>query len=290
MYNGNNFKQFTNMAILSYGQVGWRSSAVAPLGPQLLDTYGGAKAAYSLRKIRTDYTGFAIRVRRSNDNASQDIGFKSDGTLDTTSLLSFVGANSGFISIWYDQANNYDLIQATALNQLRIVSSGVLDTLNGKPSAYNSAGGVNRFMKVSFGANLSQPNTYFHLGSHTNAVGYILDNESGATQSAIYQASGTSLRLFAGSDLSLTYTPNIAAQRLIFAMTNSTTSRLGVNGATGSTGNANTGFMNGVTLGASVSSTSGNFAHHQELIIFNSNQLTNRAGIEANINSFYTTY
>jgi hypothetical protein len=162
----------------------------------------------------------------------------------------------------------------------------VLDTLNGKPSAYNSAGGVNRFMKVSFGANLAQPNTYFHLGSHTNAVGYILDNESGATQSAIYQGSGTSLRLFAGTDLSLTYTPNIAAQRLIFAMTNSTTSRLGVNGATGSTGNANTGFMNGITLGASVSSTLGNFAHHQELIIFNSNELTNRAGIEANINSF----
>jgi hypothetical protein len=256
----------------------------------ILDVYTNAKSAYSLRKIRTSYSGYAIRVRRSNDNTSLDIGFKSDGSLDTTSLLSFVGANSGFVSIWYDQANSYNLIQATSTNQLRIVLDGVLDTLNGKPSAYNSAGGVNRFMKVSFGANLAQPNTYFHLGSHTNAVGYILDNESGATQSAIYQGSGTSLRLFAGTDLSLTYTPNIATQRLIFAMTNSTTSRLGVNGATGSTGNANTGFMNGITLGASVSSTLGNFAHHQELIVFNSNELTNRAGIEANINSYYTTY
>jgi hypothetical protein len=45
-----------------------------PLGPQLLDTYGGAKSAYSLRKIRTSYSGYAIRVRRSNDNTSQDIG------------------------------------------------------------------------------------------------------------------------------------------------------------------------------------------------------------------------
>lgn len=256
----------------------------------LLDIYTNAKAAYSLRKIRSTYNGYAIRVRRSSDNTSLDIGFKLDGSLDTTSLLSFVGSNDGFISIWYDQANSYNLIQNTSTNQLRIVLSGVLDTLNGKPSAYNSAGGINRFMKVSFGSNLAQPNTYFHLGSHTNTIGYILDNESGATQSAIYQGSATSLRLFAGSDLSLTYTPNIGTQRLIFAMTNSTTSRLGVNGATGSTGNANTGFMNGLTVGASVSSTSGNLAHHQEIIVFNSNQLTNRTGIEANINSYYSTY
>lgn len=33
MYNGNNFKQFTHMAILSYGQVGWRSAVSAPVGP-----------------------------------------------------------------------------------------------------------------------------------------------------------------------------------------------------------------------------------------------------------------
>ena len=31
MYNSNNFKQFTHMAILSYGQVGWRSAVAAPV-------------------------------------------------------------------------------------------------------------------------------------------------------------------------------------------------------------------------------------------------------------------
>jgi hypothetical protein len=80
---------------------------VAPSVPAglLLDEFPGAAAAYSLRRLRAAYTGAAIRVRRSSDNAEQDIGF--DGTeLDTASLLAFVGAGSAFISKWYDQASN----------------------------------------------------------------------------------------------------------------------------------------------------------------------------------------
>lgn len=58
----------------------------------LLDTYINAAVAYSLRKLRTAYTGSSIRVRRSSDNAEQDIAF-SGNDLDTTSLLDFVGYN-----------------------------------------------------------------------------------------------------------------------------------------------------------------------------------------------------
>ena len=60
--------------------------------PLLLDTYGGSAVAYSLRKLSSTYSGSAIRVRRSSDNAEQDIGFV-DGDLDTQSLLDFVGYN-----------------------------------------------------------------------------------------------------------------------------------------------------------------------------------------------------
>lgn len=255
----------------------------------LLDTYSGAKAAYSLRKLRSAYTGYAIRVRRSSDNTSQDVGFNVDGTLDTTTLTTFVGANSGFVSIWYDQANANDLIQNTSTNQLRIINAGTLDVLNGKASLYNQAGGINRFLKVSFGANLAQPNTYFHLGSHSTS-GYLFDNFSIAIQSAIYQGTSTSMRLYTGVDLNLSFTPSITTQRLIFAMTNSTTSRLAVNGATGATGNSGTGYMNGLTLGAAGNDTLSSQAYHQEFIVWNSNQTTNRTGIETNINTFYTTY
>ncbi len=67
-------------------------SFVNEAGP-VLDDYTGAVSAYSLRKVRTAYTGSAIKVRRSSDDALQDIGFYSNGDLDTTALLSFVGNN-----------------------------------------------------------------------------------------------------------------------------------------------------------------------------------------------------
>jgi hypothetical protein len=52
-----------------------------------------SSAAYSLRKLRSAYTGSAIRVRRSSDNAEADIGF-SGINLDTTALMSHVGGEN----------------------------------------------------------------------------------------------------------------------------------------------------------------------------------------------------
>ena len=65
----------------------------APIGSLLLDTYPNAAVAYSLRKLRTAYTGSAIRVRRFVDNAEQDFGFDTNGDLDTAPMLDFVGYN-----------------------------------------------------------------------------------------------------------------------------------------------------------------------------------------------------
>jgi hypothetical protein len=77
--------------ILGQSRVGVRTGVLAQQASYLLDTYSGAAAAYSLRKLNGSYTGSAIRVRRSNDNMEQDIAFDASGNLDTTSLLSFVG-------------------------------------------------------------------------------------------------------------------------------------------------------------------------------------------------------
>jgi hypothetical protein len=102
--------------------------------PLLLDLYPNAATAYSVRKLRTAYTGNCIRVRRSSDNAEQNIGFVNND-LDTTSLLSFVGANNGFVTTWYDQSGNgFNVRQTTAANQPRIVNAGVLDVSNSKPT------------------------------------------------------------------------------------------------------------------------------------------------------------
>lgn len=99
-----------------------------------LSIAGSATAAFGLRKLRSDYSGSAIQVRRS-DNAILDIDFDNNGNLNIANLIKFCGINSCFVAIWYDQSgNNRHATQATAANQPRIVNNGVLDMINGRPA------------------------------------------------------------------------------------------------------------------------------------------------------------
>ena len=114
----------------------------------LLDTYPNAAAAYSVRKLRGAYTGNAIRVRRSSDNAETDIGFTLLGNLDTSALTSFCSGTNGFVTTWYDQSGNgRNATQTTAANQPQIVSSGSLILTNSKPSLRLNTGST-QFMNL----------------------------------------------------------------------------------------------------------------------------------------------
>jgi hypothetical protein len=101
----------------------------------LLDDFSEYQAAYSLRKLRSTYTGDAIRVQRASDSALQDIGFDSNGELDTTSLLAFAAGGTLTVRTWYDQGGlGYDCIQSSVSAQPTIVASGQTVTVNGKPA------------------------------------------------------------------------------------------------------------------------------------------------------------
>lgn len=100
-------------------------------------TADGPTLLLSMRKLNPAYTGKCLRVRRSSDNTEQDIDFTVDGELDTTALLAFCGAGSGYVVTWYDQSgsgNNFGM--ATAGGQPRIVNAGVVDTFGGKPAIW----------------------------------------------------------------------------------------------------------------------------------------------------------
>lgn len=95
-------------------------------GGDLLFDQFPAPFGISTSKLRTDYSGFCMRVRRSTDNAEQDIGFSGD-FIDTGALLSFCGGFDGFISIYYNQGSIEGTgVQIAAANQPQVVSSGVL--------------------------------------------------------------------------------------------------------------------------------------------------------------------
>lgn len=113
----------------------------APTGPPLaLDQISApAKVAYSCyRRLRRGYAGPALRVRRSSDNAEQDIGFATGDVVDRAALLAFVGAGSGYVTTLYDQSTNgRDLTQATAAAQPRIVNAGVVEAhAGGQPAMF----------------------------------------------------------------------------------------------------------------------------------------------------------
>ncbi|MBK6962752.1 MAG: hypothetical protein IPH20_02175 [Bacteroidales bacterium] len=95
-------------------------------------------AGYSFRKLSKQYSGAAIRVRRSSDDAEKDIGFVGR-FFDTVDLLTFVGSGNGFVKIWYDQSSNNRHLQRTInISQPIIVKEGIicLDMDNKRPAIY----------------------------------------------------------------------------------------------------------------------------------------------------------
>ena len=130
-------------------------------GSQILDlTAQTVQAAYSLRKLKSAYTGYAIQVRRSSDNTTKDIGFTSTGLLDEAAVTSFVTNNgvnptaNGFVSIWYDQSGKGRDATNTTNKQPRIVNGGALEKYNGVPTVvFDRASNAN----LLYGSSTSSP-------------------------------------------------------------------------------------------------------------------------------------
>lgn len=317
---------FISASVISpYNNIrGGSSGAVVPSG-KLLDLYPNAAAAYSLRKLRTAYAGSAIRVRRSSDNTELNIGFV-DNELDTASLLSFVGAGDGFVTVWYDQSgegNNF--IQPTASNQPQIVSSGSILFENGQPCLLFN--GTNNAMYI-FNNSLS-PVVFRDISDSISFISVekpnIITGSSGAwfNSKTLFEIRNNNSTAkvpinFGYSDSKLGYgaTDNYTSDaEIIFSstITNnqkvvqsfvdndlvqifSNNNSVGSGSFVSSSSNRSIGLQNStMSLGArsrdagqlDVSYYSGNL---QEIILYKTNELSNRTGIESNINSHYSIY
>jgi hypothetical protein len=271
--------------------------ASTPPPALLLDTYPNATVAYSLRKLRTAYTGAAIRVRRT-DLAEQDISFDSNGDLDTTALLSFVGTgvlNNGFITTWYDQSGNANnSTQATALSQAQIVLSGnlILDVDTNKITStwtadrYALTTGISsntKYLSISM----------FRRGATTSDILTHLGNSTSTTPSLL-------LWLGAGTSYSIrSYMPTL------LAFQNLTTTGRCIITSLKDAANLKVGYRNGVqlTTTATEAPTAGTLntfgqvstaiftsGQYQEYIYWDSEQSANRTAIEDNINTYWDAY
>lgn len=97
-----------------------------PGGPVL--DYPGLNLAYagwSLRKLKVDYAGPLIRIRRALDNAELDIGAAPNNLVDTAAMIAFSQGSDLFLSRVYEQVGQgpHDLVQATPALQPKIYDS-----------------------------------------------------------------------------------------------------------------------------------------------------------------------
>lgn len=253
----------------------------------LLDQYSGAAAAYSLRKLRTAYTGSAIRVRRSNDNSEQDIGFTSSGDLDTASLKTFVSSNSATVTTWYDQSGNArNITQTTAANQPRIINAGIIERQNN--NIVISFDGSNDRLTRSTGFTINQPVTYFSVLRAT--TGSIFQIRLSQNFSALQINVGL---LFSGA--SLLFSMNTTNLNLFTSLFNTLSSQIFQNTISLATGNVSNRNGGGETVMGAGGDGAGGYTSFSDLkisehIVYASNQSSNRTGIETNINSYYGIY
>ena len=268
------------------------NNPVAPDFTGLLNDYSGAAAAYSLRLLDNTYSGNAARVRRASDNAEQDIGF-ANNQLDTTSLETFCSGTDGFVAIWYDQSGNAaNTAQATAAKQPKIVASGSVITENGKP-VVQFDGGNDQLTKI-FGTTYSQPMYSFLTHNFTSAPD-AFDGVVGSigTEHRLIVNPSLKYTLQAGGALGynsyslnqslLSYKIQGSDPKMFF---NGTQQSISSGSAIGSDG------LQGIILAGIVSgSNNGNTpVQIQELVIYGSDQDSNRTGIETNINTHYSIY
>lgn len=75
----------------------------------------------------------AIRVRRSSDDAEQEIGFDGSGNFDDAAFSTFIGSGKGYAKIIHDQSgNSVDLTQSTKAAQAEIR----LNACGGEPTLW----------------------------------------------------------------------------------------------------------------------------------------------------------
>ena len=255
----------------------------------LLDTYTGAAAAYSLRKLSSSYSGALIRVRRSSDNAELDINANVFGELDTVSLLAFAGAGDAFVKTWYSQTGSNDATQTATGSQPKIVSSGAVIVENGKPAVEFDGSNDELPMSSTPLTSLTNYASFVARYTDTTVEGNLYGAVNGANNWAIGfnrgNANRYALRFYNGGHIQTG--DNYDQAQALFTQTPTASTATVYKDGVLATQNYSARNGGGNVIG----SKSGSYyfvGTIQEAIFYDSDQSSNRTNIETNINTFYS--
>ena len=241
---------------------------------------GGAQSAV----ISTAGTHTLNIVAGSSNNF---LGINPDGIV-TCTISSFSAIDTtadGLVSTWYDQSLSNDATQSTAANQPKIVSSGAVITegTSAKPavdftdnSHYMQSGtlsGFGNIYTVAMANNFTD--AFYAYGLKTTSQHNSLRNN------------GSTTFLRGTSDIS--FSQSLPTGQALWFVVQDTTSSVHIDGVLEVSGSNGSSSVDKITLSGRDGGIDGGNVM-QEFILFDSNQSSNRTGIETNINTFYSIY
>jgi hypothetical protein len=271
----------------------------APTSGFLFD-YPNAGAAYSVRQLNNN-ANTALMVRRASDNATANIGFDGSGDLAVADIASHCGTSDGFIEYWYDQTGLQNHAQQTNPAIQPQIYDGTTQSVfeegstgNEKPTLKFLWSGSGPLPTLGFtsldvqGAfTVCRPET-LNVGSancvigQANLVGLAAAGESGGRTARAFTNSGT---------LNITALGALTDQCFLAFNSNGTNGSLEYNGANEVTGGAQAMTVDaiGATRVGAVSTLrlEGNA---QEIILYETDQTSNRTGIESNVNTYFNIF
>jgi len=239
--------------------------------------------------------GTACGILRTSPNSFAEIEIYGFQINEGTSAQSYAATNGtylngdGHVTTWYDQAgNSNDATQATAASQPKIVDAGVLVEDNGKPAV--DFDGVDDYLNMTSSINTSIYSNFAILKRNiTLNNSPIIANSTGQSMGIwsdgnIYENNGSNFLL-------TTYTNNTNQNLFSIIKKGNTLSDFSANQNGASlpsySGTAFTSIIFDRIGGRASSYLNGNI---QEIVLYPSDQSSNRTGIETNINDHYNIY
>ena len=269
----------------------------------LLDTYPNANHAFSLRKLRTAYDGFVVKVRDDSTDNEADVSFDADNSVSDSSAVSNLTGGSGatlgdwrgsnvYVVKWYDQSGNgFDISQSSESFQPKMISS----------NNYYLRGGNNRValrghgdqLKETTSSTIDQPVTVVAVTDVNNirsAGRYVCDGGQATS------AGDRQILIQLNSDFEM-YAGSFKGSRTVtldewqwFALFNGSSSELSMNGTNETSLDIGTMGCKGLSLFGRYNATSTWRGVIQEFVQWEADRSAERSDIEAAVNEYYATY
>ena len=187
MYNGNNFKQFTHMAILSYGQVGWRSAVAAPVSGIDADAQAFITAASitdntqksAINTLVTQLKTYGIWTKLKavypfvgGTASSHKFNLKDPRDLDAAFRLIFSGG-------WTHSSNGAQPNGTTGYADTKLIPSSTLNLISTHISVYLNTNYASSVDTVDMGVEDASYTNRFFIEPSTMGMVYSINNSNG---------------------------------------------------------------------------------------------------------------